>query len=84
MPAAVACGMLGRPSRAMLTTLEGAGTKSTVIAAPAPGTDSVADSPVSSHQRGQPRPRALAHVQLRQHPVGQPHELQPEPVGPAG
>ena len=30
----------------------------------------------------QPRPRALAHVQLAEHPVRQRHQLQPQPVGP--
>jgi hypothetical protein len=47
-PAAVACGTLGRPMRAMLTTLEGDGTKSTVIASLTPATDSVTVSPVCS------------------------------------
>ena len=47
-PAAVAWATLGRPTRAMLTTLDDDGTKSTVIASPPPGTDRVAVSPVSS------------------------------------
>ena len=60
LPAAVAWATLGRPSRAMLTTLDGEGTKSTVIASPPPGTDRVAVSPVSctsqvSHGRARSR-----------------------------
>ena len=51
LPTAVACGTLGRPTNAMLTTLEGEGTKSTVIASSAPGSDSVAVSPVSATSR---------------------------------
>ena len=46
LPTAVACGTLGRPTHAMLTTLDGEGTKSTVIASSCPGTESVAVSPV--------------------------------------
>ena len=48
MPTAVAWPTLGRPTRAMLTTLDSPATKSTVTASPAPGTDSVAVSPVRS------------------------------------
>ena len=49
----------------MLTTLDGAGTKSTVIAASAPGTDNVADSPVCttnevSHGRARSRTSSWA------------------------
>ncbi len=47
----MACDTLGRPTRAMLTTLEGEGTKSTVMASVSPGTDSVAVSPVSATSR---------------------------------
>ena len=48
LPTAVACATLGRPTRAMLTTLDSPATKSTVIASPTAGTDSVAVSPVSA------------------------------------
>src|SRR4051812_19915169 len=48
LPAAVAWPTLGRPSRATLITLDSAATKSTVTASDAPGTDSVAVSPVAA------------------------------------
>ena len=75
---------LRRPRRAMLTTLDGAGTKSTVIAAPAPGTDRVAVSARLVDQRQQPRPGPLAHVEPGKHAVRQGDELQPQPIGAAG
>ena len=64
-PVAVACSTLGRPTRAMLTTLEAEGTKSTVIAWPSPGSESVAVSPVcstsqASHGRARSRTSSCA------------------------
>jgi hypothetical protein len=51
LPVAVAWGIDGRPTRAIETTLDGDGTKSTVIAASSAGSDSVAVSPVSPASR---------------------------------
>ena len=68
----------------MLTTLDSPATKSTVTASSPPGTDSVAVSPVSSDQRAQLRAREVAHVEPRQHAVGERDEVQPEPVRAAG
>jgi hypothetical protein len=52
----------------MLTTLEGDGTKSTVIASASPGTESVAVSPVSATRRassGRARPRTSSEASTR-------------------
>ena len=65
----MACDTLGRPTRAMLTTLEGEGTKSTVMASASPGTDSVAVSPVSATSARQQRACQRAHVQRGEHPL---------------
>ena len=67
----------------MLTTLDSPGTKSTVTASSPSGTDSVAVSPVSSTSARSCGPREVAHVEPREHAVGERDEVQPEPVRPA-
>ena len=77
LPTAVAWGTLGRPTRAMLTTLEGEGTKSTVIASLLAGQRQRGRLAGLRRRARQQRAGELADVELGEHAVGERHSLSP-------
>ena len=79
-PTAVAWATLGRPSRAMLTTLLRDGAESTVIASRVARQGQRRRLAGPLHQLNEQRPGERLEVKPGEHPVGERHEREPEPV----
>ena len=82
MPTAVAWEMLGRPSRAIETTLERDGTESTVIASRSLGQRERRRLAGALHQLDEHRPRERLEIDPRENPIGERHQPEPEPERP--
>ena len=84
LPTAVAWAMLGRPSLAMLTTLERDGTESTVIASRSLGQRERRRLAGALHQLDEHRPRLRLKVEPGEDAVGERHQPEPETEGLPG